>query len=249
MLTTAEAPIAASAAKQASMTAAALVLVVEDELPMQKLLRIVLRNAGMRTEEATSGAEALERAAACNHDLILLDLGLPDSDGIDVARRLRECTAAPILVISARGRDLDKVAALDAGANDYLTKPFAHSELRARVRAWLPQTARVAHDREESVLEAGDLRIDLARRRVCVGGREVELTPTEYKLFATLICNRGRVMTHRQLLEAAWGPRYANDRQYLRLFMAQLRRKVEHDAALPRHLLTELGVGYRLRAE
>jgi two-component system KDP operon response regulator KdpE len=225
-----------------------LVLVVDDELPMQGLLRIVLRSGGLRTLEATCAAEAIERAAACNPDLVLLDLGLPDSDGIDVTRRLREWMAAPIIVISARGREQDKVAVLDAGANDYLIKPFANAELLARIRVWLRQTARVAAGGRESIIEVGDLRLDLARRLVCVAEREVHLTPIEYTLFTTLMRNAGCVMTHRQLLETTWGRPYTNKTQYLRVYMAQLRRKLEPDTALPRYLLTEPGVGYRIRA-
>jgi two-component system KDP operon response regulator KdpE len=240
---------AASDARQAPATAGPLVLVVDDERPMQKMLRIVLSSNGFRTQEATTGAEALERAAACNPDLVLLDLGLPDADGLEVTRRLREWMVAPIVVISARGMEQDKVGVLDAGANDYLTKPFAAGELLARLRVWLRQSARVDPDRDESVIEVGELRLDLGRRVVCVAGREVHLTPIEYKLFTALMRNRGRVMTHGQLLETTWGPRFVKQTQYLRVYMGHLRQKLEPDEALPRHLLTEPGVGYRLRAD
>jgi two-component system, OmpR family, KDP operon response regulator KdpE len=247
---TADAAAAACQTEQATaIIAGPLVLVVEDEWPMQKLLRILLGASGMRTLEATSGAEALERAAAHNPDVVLLDLGLPDLDGIEITRRLRDWMAAPILVISARGQEQDKVAVLDAGANDHLTKPFANGELLARLRVWLRQTARVAPDRDESVIEVGELRVDLARRLVCVAGERVHLTPTEYKLLATLVRNPERVMTHRQLLQATWGPHCANKTQYLRVYMGQLRQKLERDLARPRYLLTEPGVGYRFRAE
>jgi len=229
-------------------SAGPLALVVDDESPMQRLLQIVLSADGMRTVEATSGAEAIERAATHKPDLVLLDLGLPDSDGIEVTRRLREWMAAPILVISARGQEQDKVAVLDAGANDYLTKPFSHGELLARVHVWLRHTARVAPGPEESILEVGDIRIDLGRRLVWAADREVHLTPTEYKLLATLMRHRGCVLTHRQLLESTWGPRYASATQYVRVYMAQLRQKLEQNAAHPRYLLTEPGVGYRLCA-
>ncbi len=225
------------------------VLVVDDDAPMQKLLRIVLTEGGLRPIEATTAADALAQAAGHNPELVLLDLGLPDCDGIDVTRRLREWMAAPILVISARGREQDKIAVLDAGANDYLTKPFANGELLARIRVWLRQTARVAPNRNDSVIEVGKLRIDLARRLVTVDGREVHLTPIEYKLFATLMRNPGRVMTHKQLLEATWGPRCGSETQYLRVYMGQLRRKLEPGATLPHYLLTEPGIGYRLRPE
>jgi two-component system KDP operon response regulator KdpE len=223
-----------------------LVLVVEDERPMRKLLTAVLSANGLRTQEAATGSEALSSAAVHNPDLVLLDLGLPDADGVDVIRRLREWMASPILVVSARGREEDKISVLDAGANDFVPKPFANGELLARIRVWLRHSARAAPDRGETTIEVGDLRIHLARRLVWAAGREVHLTPIEYKLFEALMRNAGRVMTHRQLLEKAWGPRYGNETQYLRVYMVQLRRKLERDAAHPRHLLSEPGVGYRL---
>lgn len=235
-----------SAACEETQRAERLVLVVEDEPPMQDLLRVLLRASGLCTLEATSGAEALARAAAHNPNLVLLDLGLPDSDGIEVTRRLREWMAAPILVISARWQEQDKVAALDAGADDYLTKPFANSELLARIRVWLRQTARATPD--EQSITVGDLRIDLDRRLVWAAAREVHLTPIEYSLFAMLMRNAGRIVTYRQLLETTWGPRYVNKTHYLRVYIAQLRRKLEPDGAPGRYLLTEPSVGYRLRA-
>jgi two-component system, OmpR family, KDP operon response regulator KdpE len=222
-------------------------LLVEDESPMRKFLQAVLGDHGYRTVLAASGAEALTQASAYNPDFVLLDLGLPDVDGVEIARRLREWTLAPIVVVSARGREDDKVAALDVGANDYVTKPFATGELLARVRVWLRQSARVGAGDDEATVEVGELRIDLAKRLVFVGGAEVHLTPIEYKLFATLMRNAGRVMTHRQLLELTWGPAYANETQYVRVYMGQLRHKLESDAANPRYLVTEPGVGYRLR--
>jgi two-component system, OmpR family, KDP operon response regulator KdpE len=240
---------ATGVARESTRTAAIagpLVLVVDDEAASRKLLRIVLGASGIRTIEARSGADALEHAAAYNPDLVLLDLGLPDSDGVVVLRRLREWMAAPILVISARGQEQDKVAVLDAGANDYLTKPFLSGELLARIRVWVRQTN--SADGSESVIEVGGLKVDLGRRLVSADGREVRVTPTEYKLFVTLMRNRGCVMTHRQLLAATWGPRYANQTPYLRVYMGHLRRKLEQDAARPRYLLTEPGVGYRIRA-
>jgi two-component system KDP operon response regulator KdpE len=237
----------AKAAATSPAQAGPLVLVVDDEVPIQTLLRIVLSANGLRTVEARSGAAALERAAADRPDLVLLDLGLPDSDGIDVIRRLRDWMAAPILIISARGQEHDKVALLDAGANDYLTKPLATGELLARIRVWIRRTLVGESDDVESAIEVGDLRVDLARRLVSVAGHELHLTPIEYKLFVTLMRNRGRVMTHRQLLEAIWGPRCVNQRQYLRVYMGQLRRKLEQETARPRYLMTEPGVGYRIR--
>jgi two-component system, OmpR family, KDP operon response regulator KdpE len=224
-----------------------LVLIVDDEASVRKVLGILLRTHGMRAVEATSAGEALTRAAESGPDLVLLDLGLPDSDGIEVTRQLREWTSVPIVVISARGKEPDKVSALDAGANDYLTKPFAHGELLARIRVWLRATAHSPLDEDSSIIEAGELRIDLGRHLVYVSGREIHLTPTEYRLFAALMRNPDRLMTHRQLLAAAGEPRSADGRQYLRVYMGQLRRKLEPDSDRPRHLLTEPGVGYRLR--
>ncbi len=226
-----------------------LVLVVDDEAPIQKMLRIVLRGNGFRTVEATSAAEALAHAATYNPDLVLLDLGLPDSDGLDVARRLREWATVPILVISARGSEQEKVGVFDAGANDYLTKPFTTGELLARIRVWLRQMARVTPDGDESVVEVGELRIDFARRLAFVAGREVHLTVTEYKLFAALMRHEGCVMTSKELLTTVWGPHHPKDTQYLRVYMGRLRKLFERDPARPRYLMTETGVGYRLRAD
>jgi two-component system KDP operon response regulator KdpE len=239
-------------AKAQSTTAAApgpLVLIVDDESQMRRMLRIVLVASGFRTVDATSGTEALAQAWNYNPDLVLLDLGLPDVDGLEVTRRLREWMTAPILVISARGQEQDKVELLDIGANDYVTKPFATGELLARVRVWLREITRVGNDGVESYIDVGDFRIDLARRLVFVAGREVHLTATEYKLFATLMRNAGRVMGHRQLLEATWGPAYANETHYLRVYMRNLRQKLGDSASRPRYLVTESGIGYRLRAD
>jgi two-component system, OmpR family, KDP operon response regulator KdpE len=224
-----------------------LVLVVDDEASMQTVLRLVLRSCRLRTVEATTGAEALASAASCNPDLILLDLGLPDADGVDVTRRLRDWTVVPILVISARGDEQNKVKLLDAGANDFVTKPFAMGELLARIRVWLRQRVHSEALRGESVVEAGDLCIDLERRLVFVQGREIHLTPIEYKLFATLMRNQDRVMTYEQLLRTTWGPSHVRKTQYLRVYMAQLRQKLERDTARPKYLMTDAGVGYRLR--
>ncbi len=222
-------------------------LVVEDELRMQRLLHAMLSTTGLRTDVVTLGAEAIERAANGNQDLILLDLGLPDYDGIELIRRLRAHMTAPIIVVSGRGHEQDGVAVLDAGANDYLMKPFSHAELLARIRVWLRQTPRAVPGRDEWII-VGDLRLDLSQRLVDVGGREVHLTPTEYKLFETLMRNAGRVLTYRRLLEATWGPSHGLETQHLRVYIRFLRRKLEPDAARPRYLFTEHGVGYRLRA-
>ena len=226
-----------------------LLLVVEDDTQMRKFLRASLSSHGYRLVEAVNGSEGLSQAASYNPDLILLDLGLPDMDGLLVTKRLREWASAPIIVISARGQEDDKINALDAGADDYLTTPFGTGELLARIRVALRHSARSRQERSEPILTVGELSIDLDKRTVHVAGREVHLTPIEYKLLATLLKNAGKVLTHRQLLKEVWGPGYANNTQYLRVYMVQLRHKLEVDAARPRYLVTEPGVGYRLKSD
>jgi two-component system KDP operon response regulator KdpE len=224
-----------------------LILIVEDEPQMLRFLRASLGSHGYRLVETTKGADGLTQAVARNPDVILLDLGLPDLDGLEVTQRVRGWTRIPIIVLSARGQEEDKIKALDAGADDYLTKPFSVGELLARIRVALRHTRETASDREESVFTLGELRADLAKRQVFVGDAEVHLTPTEYKLLSTLIKHAGRVVTHRQLLKEVWGPPYVEHTQYLRVFMGQLRHKLEPDPAHPRFLLNEPGVGYRLK--
>lgn len=221
-----------------------LVMVIEDEPQVRRFLRAALGSRGYRLVEAETIREAEQLATSHDPDVYLLDLGLPDGDGVDLARRLREWTRAPIVVLSARGREEDKVNALDAGADDYLTKPFGVDELMARLRVAL----RHAHaaPEEPSVLEAGPLRIDLARREVTVDGREVRLTPTEYRLLVLLARHAGKVLTHRQILREVWGPN-ATEAHYVRVHMAELRKKLEAEPARPQLLVTEPGVGYRLR--
>jgi two-component system KDP operon response regulator KdpE len=226
-----------------------LVLVVEDEPQVMRFLRATLPAHGYRMLEATNGAQALVHAQTRLPDLVLLDLGLPDLDGLEVTRRIRGWSAVPIVVVSARGQERDKVQALDAGADDYLTKPFGTEELLARMRVALRHAARVAGGAGETLLETGELRVDLAARLVYRRGEEVRLTRTEYRLLAALVKHAGKVLTHRQLLVEVWGPGSANETHYLRVYMAQLRHKLEDDPARPRHLLTETGVGYRLRAD
>jgi len=226
-----------------------LVLLVEDEPQMRRFLRAALSGSGLRLVESETGEGGLTEAATRAPDVVLLDLGLPDLDGLEVTRRLREWTETPIIVLSARGQEADKVAALDAGADDYLTKPFSVGELLARVRVALRHSRRRADEPEPAQVTVGPIRADLARRLVLVGDAEVHLTPTEYKLFSTLVRYRGRVVTQRQLLKEVWGLAHASQTQYLRVYMAQLRRKLEPDPARPRHLLTEPGVGYRLRED
>jgi two-component system KDP operon response regulator KdpE len=225
-------------------------LVVEDEAQMRRFLRTSLANQGYRIVEAATGADALAQARAHNPDLVLLDLGLPDIDGLAVAKRLREWMSAPIVIVSARGQEDDKVRALDEGADDYLTKPFGTKELMARIRVALRHAAHAgAAAATDGVLVAGDIRLDLEKRIVHVGQEEVHLTPIEYKLLTVLMKAAGKVLTHRQILRTVWGPTNAENTQYLRVYMTQLRHKLERDPARPKHLLTEPGVGYRLRAD
>jgi len=224
------------------------VLVIEDEPQMRRFLKASLESHDYGLVEAGSAREGLAQATGRNPDVILLDLGLPDLDGIELTRRLREWARTPIIVISARGREQDKIAALDAGADDYLTKPFGVGELLARLRVALRHT--VAPDGGgEPVLAIGDLTVDLASRLVFRKGAEVHLTPIEYKLLATLARHAGKVVTHRQLLKEAWGPNAVEQTHYVRVYMTQLRHKLEDDPSRPRYLLTESGVGYRLKAE
>ena len=225
------------------------ILVIEDEPPLRKFLRVTLESQQYNVIEVSRGEEGLRHAAVDQPDLIILDLGLPDLDGIEVTRRLREWSAVPIIVVSARGREQDKVVALDAGADDYLTKPFGVGELLARVRVALRHANRVQLDSDDPVFEVAGLKVDLAKREVCVEGKPVHLTPNEYRVMTVLVKNAGRVLTHRQLLHDVWGPGSGNETHYLRVYMNQLRQKLEAEPARPRYLLTEPGVGYRLAAE
>jgi len=226
-----------------------LVLVIEDEPQMRRFLRAALESHDYRLVEAPTAREGLAHATGRNPDVVLLDLGLPDGDGIDLTRRIREWSAMPIIVISARGREQDKIAALDAGADDYLTKPFGIGELLARLRVALRHATRLAGAPEDPVLTVGDLRVDLASRQVSVAGAEVHLTPIQYKLLAVLVRHAGKVLTHRQLLKEVWGPNAVEQTHYLRVYMTQLRHKLEREPARPRYFLTESGVGYRLKLD
>jgi two-component system, OmpR family, KDP operon response regulator KdpE len=229
-------------------TSAPLILVIEDELPIRRFLRASLGAAGYRLDEADSGEKALRTAARLPPDLVILDLGLPDIDGREVLRRLREWLQAPIIILSARDQEKQKVAALDGGADDYLTKPFGTDELLARIRVALRHSSRVAGEAETSPFETGHLRVDMPNRRVFARGTEVRLTPLEYKLLTTFVRFAGKVLTHRFLLNEVWGP-LQQEPHHLRVFMATLRRKIEEDPARPKYLLTEPGVGYRLVVE
>jgi len=225
-----------------------LILAVEDEPQVMRFLRTTLPAHGYRLVEAATGERGLAEAASRLPDLILLDLGLPDLDGMEVTRRLRAWSTTPIIVISARGREEDKVRALDAGADDYLTKPFAVGELLARMRVALRNAARLAAGAGQPTFDAGDLHLDLAARQVSVGGKEIRLTRTQFNLLAALAKYAGKVLTHRQLLREVWGPG-ATESHYVRVYMRQLRHKLEPDPARPRYLVTETGVGYRLCTE
>ena len=224
-----------------------IVVLIEDEPQIRRFLRATLGSQGYRLFEAATGADGLVEAASRQPDVVIVDLGLPDIDGLEVIRRLREWSTVPIIVLSARGQEADKVVALDLGADDYVSKPFGADELLARVRVAIRHKAGVA--REDAVFTSGELKVDLGRRHVFVRDQEVKLTPTEYRLLTTLVRHPGRVLTHRQLLKEVWGPNQTEEAHYLRVYMAQLRRKIEADPAQPRYLLTEPGVGYRLAGE
>lgn len=223
------------------------ILVIDDEAPIRRFLRASLDPKEYELLEAEDGQGGLRLAATRNPEVVLLDLGLPDMDGVEVARSLREWSRTPIIVLSARGQEQDKIAALDAGADDYLTKPFGVGELMARIRVALRHAAKDVPP--EPVVEAHGLRIDLAARQVFRDGAEAHLTPNEYKLLAVLARHAGRVVTHRQLLSEVWGEAYVDESHYLRVYMGQLRNKLEADPANPKVLTTESGVGYRLRLE
>jgi two-component system KDP operon response regulator KdpE len=221
-----------------------LILIVEDDPQIRRFLRATLTAEGYQYHEAVTADEGIAQANARCPDLILLDLGLPDRDGLEVIRRVRQSSQTPIVVLSARGQENDKIAALDLGADDYVAKPFGVGELLARIRATLRRSAAVTP--AGSVLRFGRVEIDLDKRSVKVGGEEVHLTPNEYKLLHVLIRYPGKVLTQRQLLNEVWGPNHLDQAQYLRVYIAQLRRKLEADPARPHHLQTEPGVGYRL---
>lgn len=220
------------------------VLVVDDEPAIRRFLRVSLAAHGYAVFEADSGQATISAVVADRPDLIILDLGLPDMDGVQVTRLLREWTRLPILILSVRGQEADKIAALDAGADDYLTKPFGIGELLARMRAAL---RRVGQSGGQPVFASGDLMVDLVQRIVTVAGQTVQLTPTEYDLLRVLVAHAGQVLTHHQLLREVWGMGYEQEIHMLRVNISNLRRKIEPDQTRPRYILTEPGVGYRLR--
>ena len=225
------------------------VLVIEDEPPIRRFLNASLTANGYDVIEANSAQDGIRETATQQPDLVVLDLGLPDQDGLEVIRRIREWSAIPIIVLSARGRESDKVAALDAGADDYLTKPFGVGEFLARLRVSLRHASRRDDSPDSSEFLVGNLRVDIARRQVFVDDREIRLTPIEYRLLTTLVKHAGKVVAHQQLLREVWGPHSTRQTQYLRVYMGHLRHKIEEDPARPRLLLTEGGVGYRIAAE
>jgi two-component system KDP operon response regulator KdpE len=227
---------------------APLILVIEDEAPIRRFLRASLAEEGYRFNEAESAREGLRLASSQPPDLIILDLGLPDHNGLEVLKQIRDWSAVPIIIVSARGQEGDKVLALDAGANDYLTKPFGVGELMARIRVALRLASQTSKP-SEPLFATGDLKVDLATRQVKVADREVHLTPIEYRLLTTLVRHAGKVLTQSYLLKEVWGPGHVHESHYLRVAMAKLRSKIEADSARPRFILTEIGVGYRLNVD
>ncbi len=229
------------------MSAAAItILCIEDEPQIRRFLRASLATQGYRLLEAATGRQGLADAATRSPDVIILDLGLPDMDGLEVTRRIRDVSKTPIIVLSARGQDRDKVNALDAGADDYLTKPFSVAELLARIRVALRHKDANSDLPSDEPIEIGELTVDRARHRVTVRDREVKLTPTEFKLLFELARHAGKVLTHQHLLREVWGEAYLEQGHYLRIYMGQLRRKIERDPTRPEYLHTEPGVGYRV---
>lgn len=227
----------------------AVVLLIEDEPQMRRFLKITLQGHGYRFLEAQSGQEGLTEVATRNPEIVLLDLGLPDIDGLEVTKRIREWSGVPIIVLSARGQEDDKIRALDAGADDYLTKPFGAGELLARIRVALRHVSLQQTGNDEPIFTLANLKIDFSKRQVFMEGTEVHLTPIEYKLLTALIRHAGKVLTHKQLMKEVWGTGYVDQTHYLRIYMAQLRHKLEVDPARPRFFINEPGIGYRLRIE
>lgn len=223
------------------------VLVIEDEPHMRTLLAVTLKQQGYQCVHAATGKEGIAAAQKCDPDVVLLDLGLPDIDGVEVTSRIRQRSRVPIIVISARGREEDKIAALDGGANDYVTKPFGAGELLARIRVAVRNFPREEEKVDTGVVTVGDLVVDFDMRHVTIAGSEVRLTPTEYRLLCVMVRSAGRVVTHRQILREVWGPGAETQGHYLRVYMKQLRYKIEPEPAQPKYFINEPGVGYRLR--
>lgn len=229
------------------MTEPAAILVIEDEPHARTLLQVTLKQAGYRCLHAINGATGIDAALGREPSVVLLDLGLPDIGGVEVTRRIRERSNVPIIVVSARGQEEDKIAALDEGANDYVTKPFVMGELLARIRVALRSSRTAEAPAETGAITVGGLSVDFDLRRVTVDGAEVYLTPTEYRLIGVMIRSAGRVLSHRQILRQVWGPLNDDQMGYLRVYMKKLRYKIEPEPAQPKYLVNEIGVGYRLR--
>ncbi len=225
------------------------ILLVEDELQIRRFLRVTLNSSGYDLVEAAAAREGLMLAATEKPDLIILDLGLPDMDGLDFTRQLREWADIPVIVLSARGQEDDKISALDAGADDYLTKPFGTGELLARLRVALRHSQSNKSEHNQNICQFGKISIDISKRQVLKDGEELHLTPIEFKLLTLFIKHQGRVLTHKHLLKEVWGDAYLDEHHYLRVYMGQLRHKLEDNPARPKFLITEPGVGYRLRLE
>lgn len=219
------------------------ILIIDDETQIRRFLRVTLTSHGYVVKDVGTGKEGLDTIAMFSPVLVILDLGLPDIDGLDVIRQLREWSKVPVIILSVKEQESDKIAALDSGADDYVTKPFAMGELLARIRAAMRH---IAGDEEQPVLQFKDLSIDLVHRRISIDENEIKLTQTEYEIVKNLGINAGKVMTHRSLLRAVWGPSFEKEVQYLRVYIAQIRRKLEQDPSRPKHIITEPGVGYRL---
>ncbi|HEX4447262.1 MAG TPA: response regulator transcription factor [Polyangiaceae bacterium] len=230
------------------MTIAPVILVIEDELNTRTLIQVTLAQGGYHTIHASTGVSGIAATFDNAPNAVLLDLGLPDLHGVEVTRRIRQRSAVPIIVVSARGKEADKVEALDNGANDYLTKPFGAGELLARIRVMLRTVTSVSEPpRDSTTLTSGDLSLDFNLRTVSVKGVDVYLTKIEFSLLATMMASPGRVLTHQQILRQVWGPRFAAEVNYLRVYMKKLRHKIEPEPARPRYLVNEPGIGYRLR--
>lgn len=222
-------------------------VVIEDDPPIRRFLRTSLGAYGYTVHEAENGRQGIVEAGVRKPDLVILDLGLPDMDGVDVIKAIREWSMMPIIVLSARDAEQQKIAALDAGADDYLTKPFGLGELLARLRVAMRHSARNPESSQAEVFVSGQLKVDLLKRQVHLSDQEVHLTPIQYRLLSVLVKNAGKVLTHQYILKEVWGPSYAENSHYLRIYMSQLRQKLEADPAQPQYLLTESGVGYRLK--
>jgi two-component system KDP operon response regulator KdpE len=224
-----------------------IIVVIEDDPPIRRFLRTGLSSQGFEVYEADNGRQGLVEAGVRKPDLVILDLGLPDMDGVEVVKLIREWSSIPIIILSARGSEQSKIEALDAGADDYLTKPFGLGELLARLRVALRHSARFPEQGQAEVFTTGNLQIDLLNRWVRLDGDEVHLTPIQYRLLALLAQHAGKVLTQQQILKEVWGPAHTQNAHYLRIFMSQLRQKLEADPTQPKYLLTESGVGYRLK--